>query len=430
MTATLAVSRPSVPAPAPAASLVYRPGDPVLPEDLVFLVGQPTPYGMLEHLSAEWVQAVRDTGRRACIVRTAGGGGLERLQSLLSAGRPRAFVAFSGVNWDLLAGDRLLFDAIDVPYVGLMFDDPAYFPQRHRLASRNLALLFTDDDHYEASRALSPGTAPRGRFRFGVRPPLTTPVDHAQRTIPLLFAKTPGDPAAERRSWDELDPAMRTILNDVADVALWQDARGLWSIVRERLAADGLTDGLDTTIGMATIVARVDHYVRLARALRVVQALAPHDAWIVGSGWRSFLPAASRARVVDDCDMGTLLALLDDSRVSINVQPNNRYAPHERLLFGMQRGCCVLSDAAPPVRAAVGAENIQPFSWHEELGDVIAELLSTPQRARDIALRAAPHACAEWSTATSASRLVRTIDVLASVLGTTSPLTLPAALSS
>ena len=166
------------------ASLEHRPGLAVTGEDLVVLTGQPTPYGMLEHLSAEWVLALRELGRRAWLLRTGVAGGVEALQALLAAGRPRAFLAFSGVNWDLMANDRLLYDVLDIPYVGLMFDDPAYFPQRHRLASRNLALLFTDDDHHAASLALSPANAPRGRFRFGVRPPVDVPIDHDERTIP------------------------------------------------------------------------------------------------------------------------------------------------------------------------------------------------------------------------------------------------------
>lgn len=409
--------------------LDYRVGDAVRDDDIVFLQGHPTPYGMLEHLTREWVQAVRETGRRAWLVPVAGSIGLERLQALLSAGRPRAFVAFSGVHWDLMAGDRLLFDVIEVPYVGLMFDDPAYFPQRHWVSSRHLALLFTDSDHHDASRALSPATAPRGRFRFGVQPPSAPPIPHAKRTRSILFAKTPGDPAAERRGWDALGPAMRAILNDVADAALWQEERGLWTIARERLAADGLSAGLDATIGMATIVARVDQYVRLARAVRVVKALAPHDARIVGSGWRPHLPANHRAKVIDDCPMATLLGLMDTSRVSVNVQPNNRYAPHERLLYGMQRGCCVLTDAAPPIRAAVGEDRIHAFRWDDDLDALVADLLASPARAEAIGERAAPYAANAWNTPVAAAGLVRTIDSLAAVLSTTNPVTLPAALS-
>jgi len=411
------------------APLEYRPGSPVTGEDLIVLVGNPTPYGMLEHLSAEWALAMREAGRRAYLLTTGTAGGLERLQALLGAGRPRAFVAFSGVNWDLMANDRLLFDVLAVPYVGLMFDDPAYFPQRHRLASRNLALLFTDEDHHEASRLLSPAVAPRGRFRFGVRPPAEQPRDHASRTIPILFAKSPGDPVAERRSWDALDPSLRSILNDVADAALWQDERGLWPLVQERVALDGWTAGLDQTIGLATLVARVDHFVRLARAHRVVQALAPHDAVLVGAGWRSHLASGSRAQVVNDCSMGELLGMMDGTRVLVNVQPNNRFAPHERLLYGMQRGCCVLSDAAPPIRAAVGDDHLCRFSWQDDLSDVVADLLRHPARAQEIASRAAPFAREAWSATAGVETVLRAVDALSAILSTTSPLTLPAALS-
>lgn len=373
--------------------------------------------------------ALRELGRTTWLLETAGAHGLASLQALLAAGRPRAFVAFSGVNWDLMANDRLLYEVLAVPYVGLMFDDPAYFPQRHRVASPWLTYLFTDGDHHDASVALSPPTAPRGRFRFGVRPPAEAPPEFDGRPHAILFAKTPGDPDAERAAWAHEAPAMRRILNDVADAALWQDGESLWTITRARLAADGLTHGLGATVGLATIVARVDHYVRLARARRIVQALAPHDALIVGEGWRAHLPARSRARVVASCTMPELLGLMAQARVVVNVQPNNREAPHERLLYGMQRGCCVLTDAPPPMRAAVGDAHVQAFRWDESLDDLVAELLHDAARARAVAERARPYACAEWSTAAGARTVLTAVDSLAAVLATTSPITLPAALS-
>lgn len=411
------------------STLAFRPGQRVTPDDLVVLVGHRTPYGMLEHLSAEWVMALRELGRTAWLLETAGPTGLASLQALLAAGRPRAFVAFSGVNWDLMANDRLLYEVLAVPYVGLMFDDPAYFPQRHRLASPWLAYLFTDGDHHDASVALSPPTAPRGRFRFGVRPPGEEPPPFEQRPHAVLFAKTPGDPDAERAAWRDEPPALRRLLEDVADAALWQDTRSTWAIARDRLAADGLTHGLGTTVGMATIVARVDHYVRLARARRLVQALAPHDALIVGEGWRAVLPPRARARVVASCTMPELLGLMSQSRVVVNVQPNNREAPHERLLYGMQRGCCVLTDAPAPMRAAVGAEHVRAYRWDDTLDDVVAEVLRDPAGAHTIAARARPYACTEWSTAAGARTVLTAVDSLAAVLATTSPITLPAALS-
>jgi hypothetical protein len=412
-----------------ASTLAFRPGQRVSAEDLVFLVGQPTPYGMLEHFSAEWVLAMRALGRNAWLLDTGGLHGLASLQALLAAGRPRAFVAFSGVNWDLLANDRLLYEVLAVPYVGLMFDDPAYFPQRHRVASPWLTYLFTDRDHHDASVALSPPTAPRGRFRFGVRPPSEAPPPFEERAHSILFAKSPGDPDADRAAWQHEAPAMRSILNDVADAALWQDARSVWAIAQERLATDGLTHGLAATIGMATIVAKVDHYVRLARAQRVVQALAPHDAVIVGEGWRAHLPARSRARIVASCTMPELLGLMAQSRVLVNVQPNNREAPHERLLFGMQRGCCVLTDAPSPMRAAVGESNVHAFRWDAPLNDVVAHLLQDPARAGEVGARARVFSCAEWSAEAGARTVLTATDSLAAVLATTSPLTFPAALS-
>jgi len=410
-------------------ALEYRPGQAVTNEDLVFLVGAHTPYGMLEHLSAEWVLAFRALGRSSYILQTGGPTGLGALQSLLAAGRPQAFVSFSGVNFDLLANDRLLYEIIDVPFVGLMFDDPAYYPQRHQVPSRHLALLFTDDDHLAASLRLSPAMSPRGRFRFGVRPPTEAPTPHSARDIALLFVKSPGDPELARREWHALPPALRTILNDVADATVWRSDQSLWSVVHARLADDGLVAGIEHGVGMATLVARVDHYVRLARAQRVVRALAPFPALIVGSGWRAHLPRDARATVLDTCPMHDTLALMSSARVVVNVQPNNRYAPHERALFGMQRGCCVLTDAATPLRDALGEEHIRAFDWSDDLEDVIASLVQKPDEGEAIGLRAAPFACAQWDAVSGARTVLRAVDSLAGLLSTRSPITLPAALS-
>lgn len=119
----------------------------------------------------------------------------------------------------------------------------------------------------------------------------------------------------------------------------------------------------------------------------VVRARARHAAIILGDGWRTHHLAKSRARRVDDCALHELTALMDSARVAVNVQPNDRFAPHERLQFGMQRGYSMRTGTA------------------------------------------APAACRAWSTASAVRTVARTVDALSAVRAATNSITLPAALS-
>lgn len=397
------------------AAVAHRASTPRTSETIAFLVGE-SAHRVLHYMTAEWAAALESLGQPTVIIDVAGPHGLDLLGNYLDRERPRAICAFGGVGSDLRVDGRSLYEVIGVPYVALLFDHPAYFPERHAEASRFQAYLFSDPDHLEASRALSPAGALRGRFRFGCAPPTVAPRPLDRRDIPLLLAKNGGDPETVRRYWNGFPPAFRRVCDDVLDLALWSTDEPIWGRVQRRIADDGLLAGFERTPGFTSMVMSLDTYIRRMRATRLAQALLRFDALIVGGDWAHLDRTHARATFRPGCELPELLALMDRSRIVANLHPNNRYVPHERLIYGMQRECIVLSESSMHLAESIGARRFAPFAWSESLEDQIADLMRDPSRHQNDVREAGIYAREVWSVGAGAASVRRAVDTYIALL--------------
>jgi hypothetical protein len=367
------------------------------PDARVVFLAPRDPYGALLAFSHEWAQALRDLGQPADVLDLDAPGGMDALAHIAQHERPRAFCGFAGVGGDLRVGDELLYDLIRVPYVGLMFDHPAYFWTRHVFASPFHTLLFTDADHRAVSESLAPPGARRGAFRFGVTPPVAAPRPLADRAIHIVIAKGGRDPDRIRAEWDgPFSLAEREMMDGVLDVALWDSTVPVWEVTLAHARAMGFPPGAERSRQFVATVYAIDEYIRSARAARALRALAPHRPIVIGGDTLAAGIRDERLRLRPTLPFDRLLTVLDDAQVVLNIHPNNRHVPHERLLYGMQRGCVMLSDASPALRATMGDDRFLCFDWREPLEDRFAAWLTEVTRYQPLADRATAHASDAW----------------------------------
>jgi hypothetical protein len=392
-----------------SAERQYLAPQPVVTDRVVFLTGE-SPDDLLTYLCRDWAGALAAAGQPAHVLDLSHDAGIAALQQMIASERPKAFVAFTGVGADLRSNGRSLYEVIGVPYVGIMLDPPAYFPERHRSANPYQLFLFTDVDNLGPSRELSPPNALRGYLRYGCAAPTAPALPLASRDIPLLFAKRGGDPEIVRTQWAGLPAAMQSIYEDVLASTLWSTEHAIWDVAKDRLAASGLVSGFEHQAGFSRLVMLIDAYIRRARATRLTRALLPFDAVIVGNDWSHVDSTGAKARFLPATSLPALFGLFDRSQVAVNVQPANRYAPHERLLFGMQRECVVLSDANPVLRSTMGSSRFLHFEWDETLEDRIADSLRDVGSRQPMVAEAGSYARDDWGLGRVARDLSVAID--------------------
>ena len=127
----------------------------------------------------------------------------------------------------------------------------------------------------------------------------------------------------------------------------------------------------------------IDRYVRAVRAERMVRALLPHNALILGD-WSYLDKPGARARFWDSLPANRLDDLYADSRIVVSTSPSVRYGMHERVMAGLLAKAFVLSDTTPYLQTLLrgcpgflGCDIDQP-AFPDEVDHTIKACLSDP----------------------------------------------------
>lgn len=394
---------------------------------ILFVRGQ-SAYGILAHFASDWGTALAEAGQPVHHLDLHAVGSDRALEEQLGSGRYRAVVGFSGAGIPTQPTDEPpIYERLRIPYLGMMLDHPVWVPGRHRVASPWVTYLFSDADHRANSVAMSPSGAPRLGFQFGMRRPMARILPITERRLPALYAKHGGNPDETRAIWLAADRPLQVACDAIADAVLTSGDLTAWEATAAYLMQVGrVFDPLDAVhLG---IVQLVDVYVRRVRATRMLRALLPHQVVVVGGDWAHIDRIGSRASFVPGQELPALLALLDTTRVVVNVQPLNRHAPQERVIYGMQRGCVVATDASPKLMATLGAARVRSYVWDATLDEQIATILCGDASDQMCADAAVAHAGERFGLDACAAALVATIDqVVARCAGYTSQVVSPAA---
>lgn len=346
-------------------------------QHVVLLTGTSS-YGVLSHLTVDLAEAFLACGWTAEIIDLSRLSIRTELHRLEREGGAGFFCAYSGYGADLLTQEGLFYDVVGVPYVGLMLDNPCYFPDRHWRASPNLVFLHGDDGHHDVSVEISPPDSWRGVFRLAVAPWHRPMVPLAERSHAMLFASKGGDPdayAAKLRMMH--DAPSCDFLFDVADALGATPApQRVWDVAKARMAAAGLSTGVRLQEKYHALVAHADHLARLRKATAVARALRALPVTFVGGAWDHVASTGDRARFLPPAGLPAVRALMADSRTVLNVQPGTTDSMHDRLLLGLHAGAATISDSNRVIDSLVGADAF--VRWDGDpthIADVVSETL-------------------------------------------------------
>jgi hypothetical protein len=353
---------------------------PLTQRPLVVLLTGESSYGVLSYLTADLARAFVARGWSAELLDLTRLSLATELRRLQRDPALQLFCAYSGYGADLQVGDVLLYDALQVPYVGLMLDNPCYHPARHFGASEQRWYLHGDDGHHAVSVEISPAGSQRGLFRLASAPwhePVRALADRAPRA---LFASKGGDPLQyERDLVPQYRPRSLRFIHDVAEAIGASDTpQRVWEVARARRAASGLSDDPRASVLYHALVAHADHLARIRRATAVAAALLHSPVTFVGGAWAHVSHAATQATFLPPAPLPTVRRLMAEHQVVLNVQPGTTDSIHDRFVLGLHAGAVVVSDTNAFIDAAVGREAFvcwdgAPSSLGETLDVVMAD---------------------------------------------------------
>ena len=258
----------------------------------------------------------------------------------------RLFSEFPGCPWA----------ASGVPFVKLLGDHPAYFPDRHRQDSAAHVNLYVYPEHLDfferrvRAPTLSEGIGATMPVVSLIPPETNTSAISRRRNGRLAFFKNGNNPDALRRLWRERLPGgMATLLNSAAE-----ELRSNMSRRSSVLAVEQAIDTVVRDIHVSPLLphdlvcflnAQLDDYLRREKSTLIGNALAQYPVDIYGDFWEHVDFSRGPAIWRGGGDYQKMMAELPKYLAVVDMSPNGEGAVHERVTYAARLKTVCLTNA-------------------------------------------------------------------------------------
>lgn len=291
---------------------------------------------------------------------------------------------------DSVLGETLLRNE-DVIYCTYLMDHPLIHYQRLRTSYPAVFVLSPDRYHtVYTDRYLSNiwGTAflPHAGCQYS-----GTSIPYQERTIDLSFMGSYIPPEQIRQQFRDYPEEMGLLLGTTADILIREPERTLEDAVLTCFAQYGVTLQESEMPAVLAEFRIVDRYIRSYFRDTVIRTLV--DAGICvdvyGDGWEQFVTEAGDClRIHPAVSYEESLAIISDSRISLNIMPWFKDGSHDRVFTAMLNGALCLTDGSAYLEEELReTENVYFYSLKglKYLPTKIRRILSDTERSAAVA---------------------------------------------
>ncbi len=339
---------------------------------IVSFVGQ-NENGILRHLSHGLMSLMEPFGYTPQLIDLADPDWPNQLETVLKSGVAMAW-GHAGIGAGLQIEGQNLWERIQVPFVSVLADSPCWRPCNHAVASRFVVNAYLYPEWLSVQRQFIRSSQVSAVVQGGLIPnPLRDSIAWRDRPRRMVLVKTGGDPVARREGWAALPARMRAVLEDAGHAATALPTGDITGLLIEAAAAHQITFDGRTDI-LFGLMAELDLYVRDSRSTALVAALLDVPADIYGRGWDHISHRAGRARFHPAIGAGCLPQIYAETQYMLNTTPNFASGVHERVAYGLDARCCVLSDQNAYMRDAL--HHIPTFSGFDPTDSALPQWLA------------------------------------------------------
>lgn len=248
--------------------------------------------------------------------------------------------ASMGADLSLNRGDGKnlnVWQALNLPFVSIHGDSPAYFFDRHVMLNSNFISLYSFREHYELRKRLPHSNG----LIADVWPAVLDVIPQesidwkAKKDGKLIFLKNGRNPAQLRQFWascleKRLLDGMLTLAAMLENDLDHPGGNQIDDLATEYFGAYGF-DTRNLTKLRLFFIAQLDDYLRAVKATRIAEALSDFPVEIRGNNWHHIDFAGKRATYIDECDYVKSIGLIRSSLGTIDMSPNTASHPHDRV---------------------------------------------------------------------------------------------------
>jgi hypothetical protein len=309
---------------------------------IVAFVGQ-NENGILRHLSRGLMSLLEPHGYQGHILDLGDPTWPAQLDRLAQQGIAMAW-GHAGVGAKLEINGKPYWDRLKIPFVSVLADSPCWRPCNHNVPSTFVVNAYLYREWLRIQREFIRAPQFSTLVQGGLIPnPARDAIPWRDRPRRMVFVKTGGDPEARRATWQNFPRRWRAILEDAAAVATSQPTGDITDIALTAFEAHNIAPEQRTELLFA-LMFELDLYVRDSRSTKLVTALLDLPVDIYGRGWDHVSARATRARFHPAFDADALPRVYAETQFILNTTPNFSSNVHERVAYGLDAKCCVVSD--------------------------------------------------------------------------------------
>ena len=344
-----------------------------------------------EHSSlfmSEMAQGFEKMGYSSVVMDMRAADFLSQLRERLLLGPVKFVCSYNAQALGLKMENDLLINRLEVPFVGWYADHPAYHFSRMATPVDQNIMLFIEQNHVALAQKLFPQPGIKGFFPLaGNR--LANPPDivYSQREYPLIFIGSYMPEDSVKAELTTRNPILNDIIWSTLDIAKTNNDTDIAELFDRQLQAAGMNPlDLDKDIVLG-IVTLMDRYIRGFRRNHVISAIRKTPLRVYGSGWENGPPLGDNVTLCGPIDLPDALKVIANSRILLNVLPNFKSGPHDRIFTAMLQGAISVTDSNPWLDAELrdGENAIFYRTGGGDLEDKIQHVLANPDLMADIA---------------------------------------------
>lgn len=329
---------------------LYKPGL----MTIVFFNGE-SGYSALNHFTHSLAKALELTGAKTLVIDLADPDLRIEWGELLNNGL-RACISFNCIGLDIVANGINVFDAIGIPFFGLLVDHPLHLRARIQTPMSNLIVGTIQPEHVKALSNLC------GIYRHGFYLPLAgtqvdekqpiLPFNHPERNIDCLISYSIEDESnfsygkityEESLFLEEFENALRIYPEKSFDTLFFEIIKTHQDI------AFSSTSSMRNRQLLPSL-ALLDRKIRSQNRIKLVQALSKSgiNISIVGKGWNNH-DFAQNVTYLGEVPYEENLSLFLRAKCTVHSTPTTfQNCQHDRVLNAMLRGCLTICDGVNP----------------------------------------------------------------------------------
>ncbi len=340
----------------------------------IVLVKGGSQYDVLRVFIDHLAEAFQELGENIAVIDLNQEDYIEDMKKI--SGGIKFFISFNGNGLSLMCNDKPLYDVINVPVVSWFVDHPFYHWDRITYALKQRLFFFSNQNSFDFyfNYLRKPATV-GSCLQLAGRQVVKEIVPIAERPYDLVFFGSCLSSLKEaEEKLDYGNKILNAVVWETVEQGKFETERELHHIFFERMEAAGLYPLELAPEKMGCLLSDIDRYIRIYRRNHVLKALGDSPITIFGNGWEQFEHRTGNMTFLPAVSFTETPQIMGQSKVVLNIMPNNRAGIHERLPYAMHQGAACLSEDIPGLRGEFEhGKNIFNFQLTPHLADTFSE---------------------------------------------------------